>query len=149
DPVAMTMSPTLGVVAVANFSSSSVQFIDSDPTSPTFNTVVAETRVAEGPSAIAWQPDGEAILVLGRTSNSLTILSGADFSVVKTVTGGLNAPIDLAVTERYVLTGNTSNVYYAYILNENGTIAVYESGPSGVNGIGYEDMIGTLDVTFR
>lgn len=30
-----------------------------------------------------------------------------------------------------------------------GSIAVYESGPNGVNGIGFDDMIGTADPVFR
>jgi hypothetical protein len=149
DPVAMTMSPNLGLLAVANFSSSTVTFVNIDPRSPAFNTIVAETRVDEGPSSVAWQPDGEAVLVLSRSSNSLTVLSGADFTSQATVTGSLNSPLDIAVTPRYVTTGNTSGVYYAYILNSNGSIAVYESGPSGVNGIGFNDMIGTVDPTFR
>lgn len=149
DPVAMTMSPSLGLLAVANFSSSTVSFINTDPRSPAFNTIIAETRVDEGPSKVTWQPDGEAILALSRMSNSLTVLSGADFSVQTTVTGGLNAPIDIAVTPRFVLTGNASGVYYGYILNSNGSVAVFESGPSGVNGIGFNDMIGSVEIVFR
>ena len=50
----------------------------------------------------------------------------------------------MVVTERYTATGNTSGVYYAYILNSNGTVAIYESGPDGVNGIGFNDVIGVV-----
>ena len=54
------------------------------------------------------------------------------------------------MTNRYSFTGNLSGVYYAYILNGNGTIAIYESGPSGVNGFGFDDIIGVIDgVTFK
>jgi hypothetical protein len=149
DPVAMTMSPNLGVLAVANFSSSSVTFINTDPRSPRFNTVISEARVPDGPTKLAWQPDGEAVLALSQGSNSLTIIGGGDFKVRNTVTGGLNAPMDLAVTSRFVITGNLSSVYYAYILNENGSVVVYESGPNGVNGIGFDDMVGSVDPIFR
>ncbi|MGA0867545.1 MAG: Ig-like domain-containing protein [Planctomycetota bacterium] len=149
DPVSMTMSPSLGVLAVANFSSATISFVNIDPRSPAFNTVIAETRVDQGPSKVVWQPDGEAVIALSRQSNSLTVLSGADFAVQTTVTGGLNSPLDIAVTPRYVQTGNQSGVYYGYILNSNGTISVYESGPSGVNGIGFNDMVGSVDPTFR
>ncbi|MFO1052354.1 MAG: Ig-like domain-containing protein [Planctomycetota bacterium] len=149
DPVAMTMSPSLGVLAVANYSSSSVSFINIDPRSSRFNTVVSEARVPESPSKIAWQPDGESVLVISQRSNSLTVIGGGDFKVKNTVTGGLNSPVDIAVTPRYVTTGNTSGVFYAYILNETGSVAVYESGPNGVNGIGFDDMIGNADPVFR
>jgi len=41
-------------------------------------------------------------------------------------------------------------VYFGYILNANGEIAIYESGPDGVNGIGFNDIIGTVpEFVFR
>ncbi|MEC7583446.1 MAG: hypothetical protein VYE77_03950 [Planctomycetota bacterium] len=144
DPVSMTISPDMRRLGVSNFSSSTVSFIDIDPFSSTFHQVVAETRVEAGPTGIAWQPDGEDCLVVSTDANFLTVISASDFTVRRAVGGFLNAPIDLVVTERYVTTGNTSGVYYAYILNGNGTIAVFESGPDGVNGIGFNDIIGTV-----
>jgi hypothetical protein len=149
DPVSMAMSPNLTRLAVTNFASSSVSFIDIDPTSSTFHQVVTETRIDAGPTAIAWQPDGEDVLVVSTEANFLTIISGLDFSVRRTVGGFLNGPLELIVTERYLASGNGSAVYYAYILNSNGTVAIYESGPDGVNGIGFNDIIGSVtNVTF-
>lgn len=144
DPVSMAMSPNMTRLAVTNFASSSVSFIDIDPTSPRFNEVVAETRVERGPTAVAWQPDGEDVLCVSTDANFLTIISALDFTARRTVAGFLNAPIDVVVTERYQANGNGSGLYYAYILNANGTVAVYESGPDGVNGIGFNDVIGTV-----
>ena len=144
DPVSMAMSPNLTRMAVSNFASASVSFIDIDPTSSTFHQVTAETRVDGGPSAISWQPDGEDVLVVSTDANQLTVISALDFTVRRTLGGFLNAPIDVVVTERYLQTGNTSGVYNAYILNSNGTVAVYESGPDGVNGIGFNDVIGAV-----
>jgi hypothetical protein len=148
DPFRIAFSPSLGVMAVSNLSSSTVRVIDTDPRSPTFHQQVAETRVPTGPTEIAWQPDGEAILVVCSIAGSLAVLSGADFSVQKVVSGNIVDPIGLAVTERYVTTGNTGNIYFGYILNGNGTIAVYESGPDGTNGIGFNDMIGLVQPNF-
>ncbi len=144
DPVSMAMSPNMTRLAVSNFSSSSVSFIDIDPFSSRFHEVVTETRVEAGPTGIAWQPDGEDVLVVSTNANFLTIISALDFSVRRTLGGFLNGPIDLITTERYLATGNASQVYYAYILNSNGTIAIYESGPDGVNGIGFNDIIGSV-----
>ncbi len=93
---------------------------------------------------MSWQPDGEDILVVSTDANAMTLISAFDFTVRRVVTGFMNRPIALIATERYVLTGNASGVYYAYILNENGTVAIYESGPDGVNGIGFNDVIGTV-----
>jgi len=144
DPVSMAMSPNMSRLAVTNFASASVSFIDIDPTSANFNTVIAETRVERGPTAISYQPDGEDLLVVSTESNFLTIINSLDYTVRRTVGGFMNQPIDVIVSERYTATGNASGVYYAYILNANGTIAVYESGPDGVNGWGFNDMIGTV-----
>ncbi|GAB4160891.1 MAG: hypothetical protein Fur0037_27700 [Planctomycetota bacterium] len=144
DPVSMAMSPNMARLAVTNFASSSVSFIDIDPTSPGFNTVVAETRVERGPTGIAWQPDGEDILVVATEANFMSIISAQDYSVRRSVSGFLNAPIEVVATPRFTTTGFLQGVYFAYILNANGTIAVYESGPDGVNGIGFNDVIGTV-----
>jgi hypothetical protein len=150
DPFDMAMAPNLRVLAVSNFSSASVVFIDINPLSPTFHTVIGETRVDPGPTSVAWQPDGEVLMVVSPSSNSASILSGLDFSRLRTVSGFLNEPIDVVLTPRYQTTGHLSGVYFGYILNANGTIAVFESGPDGVNGIGFNDIIGTVPgITFR
>ncbi len=144
DPVSMAVSPNMTRLAVTNFASSSVSFIDINPLSGTFHQIVAQTPVESGPTGIAWQPDGEDVLVVSTDANFLTIISALDFTVRRSLGGFLNAPIDVIVTERYFGHGNTSGLYYAYILNGNGTIAIYESGPDGVNGIGFNDIIGSV-----
>lgn len=142
DPVSMAMAPNMNRLAVSNFSSASVSFIDIDPTSNTFHQVVSETRLnISGPTALSWQPDGEDLLVLSTINNAMTIISALDYRIRKEVTGFLNQPIEVVVTERYQRHGNTSGLYYAYILNSNGTVAIYESGPDGVNGIGFNEII--------
>jgi hypothetical protein len=39
-------------------------------------------------------------------------------------------------------------VYFAWILNRSGKLALFESGPGGVNGWGYDDVIGVAPMTF-
>ena len=148
DPYRIAFSPTLALMAVSNFSSSTVTIIDTDPRSPTFHQIVSETRVDEGPTEIVWQPDGEAICVLSSLQNSLTVIRGTDFQVDRIATGNITNPIGLTVTERYFANGNTSNVFYAYILNADGSVAVYESGPDGPNGIGFNNIVGTVQPIF-
>ena len=149
DPTDMAVAPNLRRLAVSNFSSSTVTILDIDPTSPRFHQVVAESRVARGPTAIVWQPDGEDLLVVSPGANAVTILGGLDFQARRELGGFLNAPIDVVATQRFAITGNASGVYYAYILNGNGTVAVYESGPDGTNGWGFNDVVGLVQgVTF-
>ncbi len=143
DPTDMAIAPDLRVLAVTNFGSDSVTFIDINPLSPGFHQIIGETRVEPGPTKVAYQPDGEAILVLSPGANALSLLQ-PDFSVRKVLSGSLSEPIDLAVTERYSLTGNTSQLYYAYLLNRDGTVAIYESGPAGINGLGFDDITGQV-----
>src|SRR5262249_38685590 len=112
DPVSMTMSPNMTRLAVTNFASSTVSFIDIDPTSPSFHRVVAETRVERGPSGIAWQPDGEDVLVISTAANVMSIIRSQDFTVRRTVSGFLNSPTEVAVTERFLGTGFNQGVYY-------------------------------------
>jgi hypothetical protein len=146
----MAMSPNCRTLAVTNASSGTVSFVDVDPTSLTFHTVVGETRVGPGPGACVYQSEGEDILVIHPHSNKLTLIQAIDLQVRKQVEGFLNEPIDLVTTPRFAGFGANSGLYYAYILNRNGTVAIYESGPDGVNGIGFNDIIGTVPtLTFR
>jgi DNA-binding beta-propeller fold protein YncE len=142
DPTSASVSPNLKLLAVTNFSSNSVSFIDIDPASPRFHTVTTETRVGNGPTGCAWQPEGEDLLVVNQTESSLSIIAGTDLRVRKTVTNLINAPIDVAVTSRQAGFGFATGIYFAYILNGNGTVAIFESGPDGVNGIGFDNVVG-------
>ncbi len=142
DPFSMALSPNLRRLAVTNFSGASVTFIDTDPASLTFNTVVGVTEVGNGPTACAWQPEGEDLLVLNSSDNSMTIIGGADLQFRKTVKGGLAQPIEVAVAPRQGTFGFQTGTYFAYILNRNGSVAIFESGPDGTNGIGFDDIIG-------
>jgi hypothetical protein len=147
DPFSMAMAPNLRVLAVTNFASSRVSFIDVNPLSDKFHQVIGETRVERGPTSIAWQPDGEDILVVSPGANAVTVVRALDFTVRRTIAGFLNNPIDVAVTPRYQTTGYASGIYFAYILNANGSVAIYESGPDGVNGYGFNDVVGIVPNT--
>jgi len=111
--------------------------------------VVGETKVGEGPAGLAWQPQGEDLLVANSVSDSVAIISGTTLQTRKTVSSLVNAPFEVAVTSRQTTFGFLTGVYFGYALNKDGTVAVFESGPDGVNGIGFDDMIGTASSIFR
>ena len=67
----------------------------------------------------------------------------------KTVASQLNRPFDVAIQQRSFNFGFFRNTYNAFILNRNGDMAVFESGPNGVNGWGYDDIIGVPPFTFE
>ncbi|RMF96719.1 MAG: hypothetical protein D6741_10770, partial [Planctomycetota bacterium] len=98
DPYSMAMAPNLKRLAVTNFSAGTVSFIDIDPGSPTFHQVVHEEKVGKGPTGIAWQPEGEDVLVCNTLSDSLSIIKGSDLRLRKEIQRGLNRPLEVAVT---------------------------------------------------
>jgi hypothetical protein len=151
DPFAMAVSPNLKRLAVTNFSAGSVVAIDIDPGSPRFHQILGETKVGRGPTALSWQPEGEDLLVVNSLSSNMSILRGSDLSLRKTVSGLINNPLDVVVTHRQAgVVGFQTGIYFAYILNGNGSVAIFESGPDGVNGIGFDDVVGIpATATFR
>ncbi|MDH4148844.1 MAG: beta-propeller fold lactonase family protein, partial [Acidimicrobiia bacterium] len=148
DPTNLAMSPNLDLLAVSNQKSNLVQFIDINPNSGTFHQVVKNTPVGSGPRGIAWDPANEDILVCNEPDNSVSIISAHTLAVRKTVKSQLNLPFDVVITQRQNGFGFQRNVYLAWILNRNGDLAVFESGPNGLNGWGYDDVIGVAPMNF-
>jgi hypothetical protein len=148
DPTSLGMSPNLNLLAVVNQLGNLVSFIDIDPASSTFHQVVHETVVGNRPRGIAWEPLNEDILVCNEIENTVSVLSAANLEVRKIVSSQLNLPFDVALTPRQVCWGFNRNVYFGYILNRNGRVAMFESGPNTVNGWGYDNVIGIATSTF-
>jgi hypothetical protein len=150
DPTSLAMSPNLDVLAVSNQGSDVVSFIDIDPSSATFHEVIETTPVGQGPTGIAWDSGNEDILVCNQADSTLSIISAFDFRVRKTIRNQLNGPFEIAMTPRQLPgLGFQRNVYFAYILNSDGSVAVFESGPDGIGGWGFDDVVGRMPFTFR
>lgn len=141
DATELAMSPDLDLLAVTQRSLDRVAFVDIDPGSPTFHQVVATTQVGDAPCGIAWEAGGEDVLVCNEGSSSVSILSAATLTVRKTVRRGLEGPFAVATTQRQAGFGHGRNVYFAYVLDRAGRVSLFESGPSGVNGWGYDDVV--------
>ncbi len=151
DPTDLAMGTNLDFLAVSNQQANTVSFIDINPNSATFHQVIKETEVGESPRGIAWEPDNEDILVCNELSNTISIISVNNFEVRRVVQSQLDRPFDIAITPRQVAGthGFSRGVYFAYILNRSGTVAFYESGPNGINGWGYDDIIGVAPTVFQ
>lgn len=153
-PRNLAMAPDLDLLAVSNNGPNTVTFIDTNPNSPTFHQVVKTTGLVDtlnarnglGPSDIVWQPDGEDILVICERSGSMAIISGSGLETRKIIPGVSN-PKFLAVTDRATNFGFSSGLYYAYVISASGSMNIFESGPDGIQGIGFDDFVGspTLD----
>ncbi|RMH04102.1 MAG: YncE family protein [Planctomycetota bacterium] len=149
DPRDLAIAPDLNLLAVSNKGTNTVTFIDTNPNSPTFHQVVKVTslvdtinnRVGLAPSEIVWQPDDEDILVVCEDSNSMAIISSGDLEVRKIIPG-VAQPRLIAVTNRDQNFGFQTGLYYAVVLAQDGSATIFESGPDGVQGIGFDDFIG-------
>ena len=149
DPTELAMSPNLDLLAVSCSAVDQVNFIDIDPGSPTFHTIVDSTPVGDAPRGIAWDPGNEDILVCNEGSNSVSIISSFTRNVRKTLTTGFRKPFGVAITQRQTSFGYLRGVYFAYILDRGGRVFLFESGPSGVNGWGYDAVIGRTGPIFQ
>jgi hypothetical protein len=149
DPTELALGPNLDLLAVSNQQVDLVTFIDIDPASASFHSIVQQVVVGDRPRGIAWEPGNEDILVCNEGDSSLSIISAFSLEVRKVVNSNLSEPFALAVTPRQTTFGFFRNVYFAYIMNRTGRIAIFESGPNEVNGWGYDDVIGTAPQTFQ
>jgi hypothetical protein len=148
DPTSLAMSPNLDFLAVTNEGADQVSFIDIDPSSATFHQVIKTTTVGSGPTGITWESSNEDIFVCNQGEGTVSVISGFSLDVRKTLRNQISRPIDVALTPRQTVFGFARGVYFGYILNQNGTVAVFESGPDGINGIGFDDVIATLPFRF-
>jgi len=149
DPTSLGISPNLSLLAIVNQLANLVSFLDIDPNSPTFHQIVQETTVGNRPRGIAWDTGNEDVLVANEGESTVSILSASSLTVRKVVASQLNQPFDVTTTPRQPCFGLSRNVYFGYILNRNGKVAMFESGPNTVNGWGYDDMIGVSTETFQ
>ncbi|MFT7676987.1 MAG: hypothetical protein ACI8QC_000964 [Planctomycetota bacterium] len=149
DPTSLAMGPNLDFLAVSNQSADTVSFIDIDPEKATFHQIVKTTVVGHGPRGIAWEPGNEDILVCNELDNSVSIISAFSLNVRRVVTSQMSGPFELCVFPRMAGFAFNRNAYFAYILNRTGTVAMYESGPNGTNGWGFDDIIGIAPMQFQ
>lgn len=149
DPTELAMSPNLSLLAVSNQAIDLVTFIDIEPNSATFHQIVQQTVVGRRPRGIAWEPGNEDIMVCNEGDDSVSILSAFSLQVRKVVSSQLDRPFAVAMTPRQNGFGFVRGVYFAWILNRSGRVALFESGPNGVNGWGYDDVIGIAPQTFQ
>ncbi|MEZ5962784.1 MAG: hypothetical protein R3F56_02955 [Planctomycetota bacterium] len=132
DPYSAAMAPNLRWLAVSNYSSGTVSFVDVDPLSPTFHRVLGDVAVGRGPTGLAWQPEGEDLLVCNSLDSTVSIISGATFGVRSVLRNVFRNPMEVAVSARQFRVGLNSMTYFAVIQNGDGSLVAYESGPAPI-----------------
>ena len=140
EPVELAMQPDLAFLAVTSRAADEVVFVDVDPRSSRFHQIVARVPVGADPAGIAWEPGNEDVIVCNEGDGTLSILSAGTLQVRKTVRG-LERPFAVAITPRQEGFGFERGVYFAYVLERSGRLALLESGPDGPGGFGADAIV--------
>ena len=149
DVGSMAMGPNLDRLAVTNPAAGTVTFIDTNPSSFLFHRIRRQVTVGDMPMGVAWSPHNEDVLVCNEGSDTVSVISASNYLLRKTVDIPAGQPFDVVMTPRETTFGLRRGVYYGYILSRSGEISVFESGPNGINGWGFDDVIGTLPFLFQ
>ncbi|MBL8842401.1 MAG: YncE family protein [Planctomycetes bacterium] len=156
DPTGLAIAPDLSKIYVTNFDNDSVSVIGTNPLGPDFHREIARIGVGEGPRAICVQPEHEEILVCNYTGNTVSLISAVDLGVRKTLDALISGPYDIEASPRQITPFSPSplaptqigwacGLYFAYVSNFTGnSVVVYESGPDGPQGIGIDNVRGSL-----
>ncbi len=144
-PHGLVVTPDLRRLYVSNRGSASVTVFDVDPFSESFLEKVCDIAVGEEPMGICCQPDYEDVFVCNYGSSTISIIDPRTNTVRKTLTRLIDRPVDMTCGPRQQLFGWGTQVYHGYVCNEGGdNILVFESGPHGIGGVGYDDIIGEV-----
>lgn len=148
DPYGLALTSDLENLYVTNEGDDSVSVVDADPRSSMFMTELKRIKVGQGPRGIAAQPDNEDVFVLNRIGNTISIIDIKTRSVRRTLSqSGINRPDDIALGMREVAGGPAfqSGTFHGFISNGGGdNILIYEGGPSGQAGIGFDAIIDNI-----
>ncbi len=141
-PESLAVTTDLKTLYVSNGGSGYVSVFDVDPRSSSFLSHITDVQVGLHPKGICVQPEMDDVLVCNYGGNSVSIISPDTNTVRKTVSSLVNKPWDLVAGPRQTNFGWGTGVYHAYISNHGGdNVIIFESGPTGIGGIGYDDIL--------
>ncbi len=147
-PSGVAVMPNNRFIFTANAGNDTMSVIGSDPTQPDFHTEIARVPVGRGPTTISCQGNGEDVFVVNALDNTISIVELGTLTVRKTLDALIDGPREVVLTARQNGFGWSAGVYFGYIANFTGNnVVVYESGPDGPQGIGCNNVLGSLPTT--
>jgi YVTN family beta-propeller protein len=147
-PDSAAVSGDLKRLYVTNSGSGVLSVFNADPRSSEFLHHITDIQVGIQPKGLCYQPDHEDVLVCNYGSDSISIVDVKSATVRKTITSLLDGPWDLVAGPRQTTFGYRTGIYHAYVSNYGGdNVLVFESGPSGNGGIGYDDILDPVPET--
>jgi len=146
-PDRLAITTDLRNLYVTNKSSDCVSVFDVDTRSTKFMEKIVDIPVGRQPKGVCCQPEIEDVFVCNYRSNSISIINPVTNTVRKILKRGLVNPIDIVLSPRQDGFGWGTQTYFGYIANNGGdNVLVYESGPDGVGGVGFDDIIGGVSL---
>ncbi|MFH2002267.1 MAG: beta-propeller fold lactonase family protein, partial [Planctomycetota bacterium] len=141
-PNSLAVTADLGKLYVANSGGQSVSVFNVNPRTEDFLSTIATIWVGSQPKGICCQPENEDVYVCNYGSSTISIINPKTNTVRKTLSSLLKKPWDMVVGPRQISIGFGTQVYHGYISNYGGdNVLVYESGPDGYGGVGYDDIL--------
>ncbi len=148
-PFGTAVTPDETLLFRTNADQGTVSVVDLVPGSASFLREIAEIDVGRSPQGIDVSPDGQDVLVANLGSDSISIIDVATLAVRKTLTSArIDKPFDIVLGARESLRDGIafgSGTYHGFVSNlAADSVIVYESGPDGPAGIGFDDIIGAV-----
>ncbi|MHC4944147.1 MAG: YncE family protein [Planctomycetota bacterium] len=141
-PDSVAVSPDLRTLYVSNSGGQSISVFNVDPNSDDFLNTIAEILVGIQPKGICCQPENESVFVCNYGNSTISIINPKTNSVRKTMSSLLKKPWDMVCGPRQIQFGFGTQVFHGYVSNYGGdNVLIYESGPSGYGGVGYDDIL--------
>ncbi len=147
-PNSVAVTSDLTRLFVTNSGGQSVSVFNVNPRSDNFLYLESQIWVGSNPRGLCCQPDGEDVFVCNYGSNTISIINPNTNMVRKTISSLLNKPWDCVMGPRQTVFGFLTGVFHGYISNSGGdNILIFESGPDGFGGIGYDDILDAVPET--
>lgn len=150
DPFGLALTPDNELLFVTNEGDNSVSVVDADPISTTFMQELKRIDVGFGPRGISVAPDKEDCFILNFLGNTITVISVQSLTPRKVLNSAeINRPFDIALgmreTSAASVPGFQSGTYHGFVSNFGAdNVLVFESGPDGLAGIGFDNIIGSV-----
>lgn len=145
-PFGTAVTPDGALLFRSNSEAATVSLVDIDPSSPNYLREIATLPVGLRPAGVSASPDGLDVHVANFGDHTLGIIDVATLRVRKTLTSPLlKRPYDVVAGLREEGFGLAfgSDSYHGYVSNAGyNELLIYESGPDGVQGIGFDDVVG-------
>ena len=136
EPAEITFDPANNNLYMVNPALNEVFVMDGNPSSPTFNTVIATISVGTFPLHVVYDSANQALYVDNDDSNDVSVINGTTNTVITTISvdsGPSSIVFDSANDNVYVSNGGSNSI--SVIDGNPSNIGTYNTVVSTINGV--------------